>query len=337
MRLHGCILPAAAAALVVSAAAAQANVGDFYKGKQMRIVIGSSAGAGFDAFGRMVGRHLPPNLPGGPTVVASNMPGAGSLQAVRSIKANPPDGTYMVLFNPGQVLNSVLTPEKVNFDFTKEATFIGSATADARVCYAWHDKGVKTLQDLLDRKQPFATGHTGPNAATYIDAAILKNLFNAPLNQILGYPGATEQRLAVERGELDGDCGSWDSVPQNWINEKKINIFVRISRVERPEIKGVPFIGDVANAEQKRIIMLLTTHNEMFRPFIVNSEVPKDRIAALREAFWKTVNGKPFLDEAAKTNRAVISPLNGADLEKLVAELYSTPKDLLPKAAAAVK
>jgi len=326
----------AAGLALAAGAAGAATAQDFTGGKNMRIVIGSSAGGGFDAFGRMVGRHLGAEIPGRPNIVVSNLPGAGSLKAVQSVKVQPADGTYMVLFNPGLVVNSLLQPKKVKFDFTKDVQFVGSATADARVCHAWHATGVKTMADLL-KKVRFNTGHTGTSSATYIDAAMLKNLFGAKIKQIVGYPGATEQRLAVERGELDGDCGSYDSVPQNWITDKKTNVFIRISRVSVPELKDVPHIADFANDEQKKIITLLTTHNLMFRPFIVSRKVPADRLAVLREAFWKTVNGKAFLAEAARSKRAVIEPLRGQDVEKLVAEMYATPAALLPKAAAAAK
>lgn len=332
--LAGSACLAAIAALVAVPAAAQDK--SFTGGKNMRIVVGSSAGAGFDAFGRMVGRHIGNYIPGKPSIVVSNMPGAGSLKAVQSLRAQPADGTYMVLFNPGQVLGSLLTPEKVKVDFSKDVHFIGSATADARVCHAWHTTGVKTFQDLL-KKQQFSTGHTGTSASTYLDAAILKNVFGAKIKQIVGYPGATEQRLAVERGELDGDCGTWESVPQHWLKEKKTTIFIRISKVNVPELKGIPHISEFANDEQKKIIDLVTTHNLMFRPFIVSSKVPMDKVKVLRESFWKTIESKPFLDESVKSKRGVIDPLRGEDLTKLVADLYATPKNLIPKAAAAIK
>ncbi|MFM2129895.1 MAG: hypothetical protein RL477_1441 [Pseudomonadota bacterium] len=325
---------AAAAAFAAGAAVAQEK--SFTGGKQMRIVVGSSAGAGFDAFGRMVGRHLGEHIPGKPSVVVSNMPGAGSLKAVQSLRAQSTDGTYMVLFNPGIVLGALLTPEKVKVDFAKDVHFIGSATADARVCHAWHTTGVKTFQDLLKRSQ-FATGHTGTSASTYLDAAILKNVFGAKIKQIVGYPGATEQRLAVERGELDGDCGTWESVPPHWIKEGKSTIFVRISKVNVPELKGIPHISEFANAEQRQIIDLVTTHNLIFRPFIVSSGVAMDKVAVLRESFWKTIHSKPFIDESIKSKRGVIDPMRGEDVAKMVERLYATPKNLIPKAAAAIK
>jgi tripartite-type tricarboxylate transporter receptor subunit TctC len=335
MKIAG-VFPGLALVAGVVAATSSFAAESFSGGKNMRIVVGSSAGAGFDAFGRMVGRHLGAHIPGKPSIVVSNMPGAGSFKAVQSLKAAPTDGTYIVLFNPGLVLGSLLTPNKVKADFSKDVHFIGSATADARVCHAWHTTGVKTFQDLLKKSQ-FSTGHTGNSASTYLDAAILKNVFGAKIKQIVGYPGATEQRLAVERGELDGDCGTWESVPPHWLAEKKTNIFIRISKVNVPELKGIPHISEFANDEQKQIIDLVTTHNLIFRPFIVSSKVPMDKVAVLRESFWKTIHDKALIDESIKTKRGIIDPLRGEDVAKMVEKLYATPKNLIPKAAAAIK
>ena len=317
---------------------ARAQATDFFKDKQLKLIVGSPAGAGFDFFGRLVARHLSDHLPGNPNIVVVNMPGAGSLRAVQSIRAQPADGTYIVLFNPGQVLNSVLEPGKVMVNFTKDVSFLGSGTADARVCYSWAATSkIKTLHDLLSGKDTLTTGHAGTSAATYIDAAILKNLFKAPVKQVVGYSGSAAQRLAVERGELTGDCGSWGSVPRDWIRDKKINLFVRISKVASPELASLPFIGDVGNEDQKRLIRLITSYNDMYFPFIVHKGVPAGRLKVLREAFWNTVNSKPVLAAAERADRSVIEPISGDDLDQLVDELYRTPPELVAKASQAVK
>jgi tripartite-type tricarboxylate transporter receptor subunit TctC len=317
-------------------ASAAANVADFYKGNTVRIVVGASAGGGFDAFARMVARHIASNIPGSPNVVVANRPGAGSLTALRSLDTSPKDGTNLVMFNSAHILISLLDPQKEKINFAQVA-FVGSAAADARACYARANLGIKTFQDLLKRQQPFATGATGRGSSSYTDFAILKNMFGARVNQILGYPGASEQRLAIEREELDGECGSWDSIPKNWIAGKKINVFLRVSRAVAPDMPNVPHVSDFATDEQKRILGLLLIGHDMFRPFIVAKETPPDRVAALREAFWTTVTGKAFLDEAVRSKRAVVGQLRGAEVEKVVTEIYATPRDLIGKAAAAIK
>jgi tripartite-type tricarboxylate transporter receptor subunit TctC len=323
--------------LVVSAIdPARADVADFYKGNTLRIVVGASAGGGFDTFGRMIARHLPANVPGSPTVIAQNRPGAGSLTALRSLDTSPKDGTTIVMFNSAHILISLLDPEKEKINFAQVA-FLGSATADAQACYARAELGIRSLQDLLKREKPFSAGATGRGSSSYTNFAILKNVFGARINQILGYPGASEQRLAVERGELDGECGSWDSVPKEWIAKNKINVYLRMSRAAGRDMPKVPHVGDFADAEQKRILDLLLLGHDMFRPFIMAKDVPADRIKAMRDAFWATVSSKPFLDEVERSGRSVVGPLRGDEVEKIVADIYKTPKDLIAKASAAIQ
>jgi tripartite-type tricarboxylate transporter receptor subunit TctC len=336
MKARACTILAVAAACLALSHPAAADVEGFYKGKTLRIQIGSSPGAGFDAFGRTVARHMGNYLPGKPTIIASNMPGAGSMRAVQSLRAEAKDGTYIVHFNPGQIIYTMVNPKEFdNFKFT-DVAFVGSATADVRVCWAWHTTGVKTVDDLLKRDQ-FATGHTGIGAATYLDAAILKNLFGAKLKQVVGYPGATEQRIAVERGELDGDCGTWESVPPDWMREGKANVFVRISKATAHDVPNVPHVGDLANAEQKQVLDLVIAHHDIFRPFIVSGEVPPDRIKALRDAFWQMLQDKPFQEEAQRIGRDLVNPMRGEDVHKLIDRLYSAPPEVVAKAALAIK
>lgn len=334
---RACALLSAVSLVAIAMATGPAAADDFYKGKQMRIVIGSSPGAGFDAFGRAVARQLPKHIPGNPSIVPSNMPGAGSQRAVQSLQAETKDGTYMVLFNPGQIMYALLNPAEVKgFKFT-DVAFVGSATADVRVCWAWHTTGVKTFQDLM-KKERFATGHTGIGASTYLDAAVVKNVFGAKINQIVGYPGATEQRIAVERGELDGDCGTVESVPADWQRDGKANIFLRISKATDGSVpKNVPWVGDLGTPEQKKQIEFLLFYHELFRPFIVSNEVPKERLALLRNAFWAMVQSADFRDEAKRLGRDVVSPLRGEEVQKIVENIYKTPADYVAKSAAFIK
>ena len=336
MGMHWSAAAVCATFAALAVVPARADVAEFYKGNTVRVVVGASAGGGFDAFARMVAKHLAINVPGSPTVVVQNRPGAGSLTALRSLDTNAKDGTTIVMFNSAHILISLLEPEKEKINFSQVA-FLGSAAADARACYARANLGIRTFQDLLKREKPFATGATGRGSSSYTDFAILKNMFGVKANQILGYPGASEQRLAVERGELDGECGSWESVPRDWITANKINVFLRVSRASTPDMPKVPHISDFANAEQKRILDLLLIGHDMFRPFIMAKEVPADRVKAMRDAFWAAVSSKAFLDEAERTGRGVVGPLRGDEVEKIVADIYKTPKDLIAKASAAIQ
>jgi tripartite-type tricarboxylate transporter receptor subunit TctC len=329
-------LSALAIGLAIGApSSAQADVADFYKGKTARMVIGFSPGGGFDAYGRLLARHMGKHIPGKPSFVVNNLPGASGLKAVQSMMAQPKDGTVIVHFNPGNVLKSVTKTGNVKINFT-DVNFLGSITSDMRVCYAWHTTGIKTWEDLLARKV-VNLGATSKTSGSYLDGALIRNLFGVKVKQIIGYPGSAEQRIAIERGELDGDCGSYESIPENWIKGGKINITHRNSKLA-PEGVNAPYILDLAKDEStKSVLRVILSINDIFRPFVVAKEVPADRVKALRAALWATVKDPAFLADAEKSKRTITGPVSGEDAQAIVAEMYKTPPELLKKAAAAVK
>jgi tripartite-type tricarboxylate transporter receptor subunit TctC len=319
----------------LGSAPAKADVAGFYKGKKVRMVVGFSPGGGFDAYGRLVARHMGRHIPGSPGFVVNNLPGASGLKAVQSLKAQPKDGTVIVIFNPGLVLRSLTDPKKVNLKFT-EFAFLGSVTSDMRVCYAWHATGIKTWDDLVKRPQ-VTLGATSKSSGSYLDGALLRNLFGIKVKQIIGYPGSAEQRLAIERGELDGDCGSFESIPAAWVTGNKINITHRNSKLA-PEGKTAPYILDLAKTdEQKQILRLVLSINDIFRPFVVDPSVPADRLKALRAALSATVKDKAFIADAEKAKRTIVGAVTGEEAQAIVADMYKTPPALIKKAAEAIK
>ena len=220
-----------AVALVLSAAPVAAE--DFYKGKTVNIVVGSTPSGSFDANARALARHMDRHIPGNPTVVVQNMPGAASLTAIRYIDAGAPkDGRALGVFLPGIITLSLVTPDKITLDM-KNYAWVGVVSPDNyRVCYGYGPAGVKTWDDLMQRTadKPYTMGTTGKGAANFIDGQVLKEVLGANLKIIMGYPGSTEMRLSVERGELDGDCGGYNSIPRNWITDKRVHTFVRFSK-----------------------------------------------------------------------------------------------------------
>ncbi len=216
-------LPAVCALALSAGLAAPAQAQpDFYKGKTVNIIVGFTPAGGYDVNGRAVARHIGKHIPGNPNVIVQNQPGAGSLSAVRNLDATlPRDGTAIVVFNPGLVTQSIVQPETVKVDF-RNIAWVGVVAADYRVCYGFGPNGVKTWADMMSRKA-FILGSTGKGAGNYINGATLRQVFNAPVRQILGFPGSAEQRIAIERGELDGDCGAYASIPIAWVNEKKVH------------------------------------------------------------------------------------------------------------------
>src|SRR3954449_12194206 len=260
----------------------------FYKGKTVTLVVGYSAGGGYDQYARLVARHLGNHIPGNPTVIVQNMPGAASMTSVRYLDATgAKDGTVITTSDPGLILESLGEPSKPQFS---NYQWIAALLRDIRICYASTASGIKTWDAMMKRKE-FLIGNTAKGSNAYVNGAILRNVFHAPVRQISGYPGSNEQRLALERGELEGNCGSWTAIPQDWIVNHKIDALVRFSPKRPADMpESVPFVNDLASTqEQKAVLDILNGSGELGRPFIVAKQVPADRVKTLRAAFESTL------------------------------------------------
>jgi tripartite-type tricarboxylate transporter receptor subunit TctC len=322
----------ALSATALVAAAPQAQADDFYKGKTFTIVVGFTPGGGYDAYARNLSRHIGSHIPGNPTVIVQNMPSAGSLTAVRYLNLTAPkDGTVMVIFNPGMVTQSIVQPEKINLDF-RQYSWVGVVTPDYRVCYGYGDKAPKTWDEMMHRKE-FILGSTGKASGNYINGATLREVFHAPVKQIMGYPGSAEQRLAIEQGALDGDCGSYSSIPQEWINRGLAHSFVRFTKDRPAEVpESAVYIGTFATSEtQQKLLNLLNTGDEVGRPFIMSKQVPADHLAVIRKAFDDTMKDPEFLADMEK-QQLPVHPLTGAEAEKIVSDLSTVPADIVAQA-----
>jgi tripartite-type tricarboxylate transporter receptor subunit TctC len=326
------LLPLMLGGLVTAPALARAD--DFYKGKTFTIVVGFSPGGGYDVNARGLARHLAAHIPGNPTIIVQNMPGAGSLTSVRYLDVTAPkDGTAMTIFNPGLVTQSIMQPEKVQLDFRKYG-WIGVVTPDFRVCYGFGPNGVKSWDDMMHRKE-FVLGSTARGSGNYINGATLREVFHAPIKQILGFPRSAEQRLAIERGELDGDCGSYSSIPIDWIRDGSAHPFVRFTEQRPSEIPaGAVYIGTFAKTEeQKQILDALDASDEVGRPFIMSKQVPADRVAIIRKAFNETMKDKDFLAEMEK-QQLPVNPMTGEEAEAIVGKMMDAPPAIVAKAKA---
>ena len=303
----------------------------YFEGKTVTIVVGYSVGGGYDQYARALARHFGRQIPGNPNVIVQNVPGAASLTAVRYLDASAPkDGTAITMFDPGLITESFASPDvfKVNFS---EFRWIGAMLRDVRICYAWGATGIKTWDDMMARKE-FVIGVTARGSNAYMNGAILRNLFNAPIHQIAGYPGSNEQRLALERGELEGNCGSWSAMPQDWVVNNKFNPLVRFSAKRPADMSAsVPYVGDLATTqEQKDIIAILNASSELGRPLIVAKQVPAERVAVLRSAFQNTLKDEAFLAETQKQSLP-LDPVTGEEAEKIIKTIYDAPAHLAPK------
>jgi tripartite-type tricarboxylate transporter receptor subunit TctC len=323
------VLATAAWCIAGTAPSAAQDPAAFYRGKTVRIVVGFSSGGGYDVYARVLARHIGRHIPGNPTVVVQNMPGAASLKSVQFLTTGAPaDGTLITTFNPGLITQSLTAPDKVgNVNFLDYA-WVGNVSEDFRVCYTWNGTGIKNFHELLARPK-VNFGNTGVGTSAYIDNRILSELFGVKLNMVKGYPGSADKRIAIERGELDGDCGSWTSMPEEWLRDSKITIHIRFSRTLVP---GMPASAatarDLLTDPRKRdIFNLLTASAVVGRPYIAPKGVPADRLAVLRAAFDATMKDPEFLVDSEKQHLAV-TPMTGAEVETFIKDLYRTPPDV---------
>jgi tripartite-type tricarboxylate transporter receptor subunit TctC len=316
-------------ALLLAAPAAAQDAANFYKGKTVRVVVGFTPGGGYDVYARTLARHYGRHIPGNPTVVVQNMPGAASLKSVQYLGAGAPaDGTLVVTFNPGLITQSLTSPDKVPVKFL-DYSWIGNVSEDFRVCFTWNGTGIKSWPEFLARGR-VVFGNTGVGTSAYIDDRMLSDLFGAKLHAVMGYPGSADKRVAIERGELDGDCGSWTSLPEDWLRDRKITLLIRFSKNLAPGMPAdLPYAGDLlADPRKKQIFALLGAGAVVGRPFIAPRGVPPDRLAALRSAFDATMKDPEFLAEATR-QRILVAPMTGVEVTALIRALHQTPPEII--------
>jgi tripartite-type tricarboxylate transporter receptor subunit TctC len=305
----------------------------FYKGKTVTIVVGFTPGGGYDRYARILARHLGSYIDGNPTIIVQNMPGAGSLTSVRYLDATAArDGTIMTFFNSNLVTQAVTSPEKVNLDF-KSYNWVGVITDDYRVCYAWGATGIKTWDDMMHRKE-FILGASAKGDGDYINAATLQKVFKAPVRIVMGFPGSAENRLAIERGELDGGCGSWSSLPESWTANDKINTLITFVPKRLPHVSETAVYADdlAKSQEQKDVLDILAIADEIGRPIVMSRQVSPDRVKIIRDAFNSTMKDPQYLSENEK-EKLPINPLSGEEAAKIVSKMSSAS----PAAIAQVK
>jgi tripartite-type tricarboxylate transporter receptor subunit TctC len=312
------------------------DVEAFYRGRTVALIIGYSVGGGYDLYGRLVARHIGEHIPGHPTVVPQNMPGAGSLKAAEYVyNVAPKTGATIATMSRSMAVEPLLG--RARYDGTK-FTWLGSVTDEISLCVTWHSSPVKSWDDLLAREVSF--GGNGPGADPDMFALLLKNQFGAKIKLITGYPGSSDITLAMERGEIDGYCGmsvsSVKSRHPTWLPEKQLNLLVQTSLKKSPEFAGVPQLTELARtSEERQIVRLVVASQDMARPFLAPPGIPEARAAALRAAFDATMRDPAFLAEAQRTNLEV-NPVSGDAIAALLADLYATPKDVVAKAAKAI-
>jgi tripartite-type tricarboxylate transporter receptor subunit TctC len=325
-------------AITMAAPAQAQSVADFYKGKTITVIVGYSAGGGYDLYARALTRHMGKHLPGNPGFIVQNLTGAGSLNAANNIyNVAAKDGTVFGTFARGLAIEPLIGTARVKFEAPK-FTWLGSGTNEISVCATWHTSPIKTWKDALTKQ--FAVGGEGAGSDPDTYSALVRNVFGVKLKLVTGYHGTSDIILAIERGEVDGRCGwSWSSIKSTraaWVKENKLNYLIHISDTKAPELQHVPLLNDFANARQKQMLKLITSRQTMGRPFAAPPGVPADRAQALRRAFDATLKDPAFLAEAEKL-KLDVNPVTGEEVDRLIAELYTAPKDIVEEARKAIK
>jgi tripartite-type tricarboxylate transporter receptor subunit TctC len=334
-------LPALVSAFCICAAApagAQDDVAAFYKGKQLRMIVGSAVGGGYDLFARIVARHIVHHIPGHPGIIVQNQPAAGGVVMTNQLYGQgPKDGTVI-----GVPINGIPTAPLLQagtqFDPTR-LSWLGSTNREAYVAFVWHTVPVDGIAELTARE--VVVGATTPGT-TMVDFPLLVNdVLGFKFKVVRGYAGTPQINLAIERGEVQGMGGlGWASVKAqtpHWISEKKIKVLAQYGFKRYSELADVPTMLELAKSEADRQAMtMLFARTEYGRPYFLPPDVPPERVAALRRAFDATMKDQAFIAEAAKLQFEV-DPLTGEQVQALVAQLAATPREVVARVRTALE
>jgi tripartite-type tricarboxylate transporter receptor subunit TctC len=326
------------AALVNAAATPAAAQADVLAGKSVQMIIGFGPGGGYDLWARTLGRHIGKHLPGNPNVVPQNMPGAGSFTAASYIfNIAPKDGSALGIIARDAALGPLTGASGARFDLTR-LSWIGTPNKETNVCIAFHTAQVKSVQDLYDKQ--LILGDTGPGTGTRSYPKALNELLGMKFRMVGGFPASSDVFLAMERGEFDGICESLDSIKirrPDWIPSGKVAILFQGGAEPNPELKGVPFVRDLARTpEQKQAIEFLYAGQGIGRPFVAPPDLPAERLKMLRDAFNATMKDADFIAETKKS-KLELEPEDGEHLAALIAKIYATPKPIVDKIANLIK
>jgi tripartite-type tricarboxylate transporter receptor subunit TctC len=323
--------------LAPAPAAAQA---DFYKGKTMDLVISTGVGGGLDANARVVARHLADHIPGNPTIVPRNMPGAGHIRAANYVFSQvPKDGTVIATFIPVFVMAQVLDRSKsIQFD-PANFNWLASTSSSNTTVYVWHTSGVKSLTDATRRE--VLMGGTGTGSYTIIYPTVMNSLLGTRFKLVTGYQSTAEIGLAMERGEVQGRAGnnfnSLKAENAELLKTGKIVLITQIGLERDPEFPDLPLMTDFAKSDEDRqVLKLFSTDVVIGRPFVTSPGVPTERVALLRKAFDEMMTDPAYLEDSKKAALDV-TPVAGAKVQAIVADLVHTPAEIVAKAKLAME
>lgn len=329
----------ALAALTVAAFAAPAGAQEnpFANGKPLTIIIGFGPGGGYDTWGRTVSRHMGRFLPGNPNVVPQNMPGGGSFVALNHIYAvAPKDGATIAIVARDAPTGPLTGATGARFN-ALELTWIGTPTTETNVCIASNRAKVSNVQDMTTTE--LIVGDTGVGTGTYTYPKALSQILGLRFRLVSGFRSSVDVMLAMERGEVDGICQSYDSILNDrpdWIEKGVARVLFKAGAAN-PALKSVPAIIDLAKTdEQRSLIRFLYAGQAIGRPFVAPPNLPPERVKMLRGAFDAAMADSQFREEAKKL-RLDVDPVSGAELEKTIRDIYATPKAVVDRVGELIK
>jgi len=332
-KILSCLLTSA---LLLPSTASAASADDFYKGKSIRIVVGFSAGGGFDTYARAIARHMGKHVPGQPAFMVENMAGAGSLIAANHLyNVAKPDGLTIGHFIGGFFLGQVLGQPGVEFD-ARKFVFIGAPITDHVICALTKASGITSVEKWMASKTPVKLGGLAPGTSTPDNATrIFKAALGLPIQLVSGYKGTADVRLAAESGEIAGGCWGWDSIKATWrkgLDSGDVIVVLQANRRTHPDLPQVPQALKLAKTDEARKMIEVGIHgdSDIVRTYTLPPGTPKDRVQILRQAFTDTLKDPEFLADAKKSNLSV-DPVPPDEIEKDIAGLFKLDPALLAR------
>ncbi len=332
---------AALAASVFCGPAVAQSPAEFYKGKTLVILVGIEQGTGFDLYGRTLSRHIGRHIPGNPTVIVNNMPGASGLVAFNWMaNVAPRDGSLFGIVSFSVPFEPMFGNKRALFDATK-FQWIGNMDRSVSVCAVRTDVGINSFDDMLSKEVLIGgTGSAGPISQS---PTALKNLTGAKIKLIEGYKGTATVKLAVERNEVQGICGvSFSTIRTQWrqlMDKGEVRLLIHLGNAPHahPMLKGVPHVYEYAQTpEQKQVFDLVFGPQGLGRSFAAPPGVPADRVAVLREAFARAMNDPALLAEAEKVDLD-IAPQSGEEVQAFIERAYASSPEIVAKAKKALE
>src|SRR5262245_10526031 len=330
------ILAGVLAGLLTASAAAQ-DAGSFFSGRTVKILVGTGAGRGYDAYARLVARHLGRHMPGQPSFVVESVPGASGIRALNYLyTAAPNDGTVIATFNSAIPFYQAIGQSGIRFK-SEELSWIGSLSQGASVVAVWHGAGVRTLDDA--RRMEVIIGATGAAGTKAAYPALINNTLGTRFKIVTGYEGGNAVTLAIERGEVQGDgssrWSSWKATRPDWVRDRKIVALVQVGLRRDPELPGVALLTDHAQGDgQRQMFEFVSAPNDLGQPFAAPPRLPADRLAAFRRAFEAMARDATFRGEA-EAAKLELGHLGGEEAESLARLIVGTPAAIVRKVQAA--